>query len=477
MRTLQILAALSTIFAAGFGTFGLMVRDPRRFHIAEQFSISWLCGAGVVSLSIWLFGLFLNHEALFVAVNVLCVALPLAAWKAGRSFGFRSPRRLNPFEWILLLIVVGDVLIVGYLAFAHTLGWDGLLVWEIKARYAFENSGVLPNAYFQDAGRAFSHPEYPLAIPYAELWIYLWLGESTQFWAKLIFPIFYLSGVILLVAISARLTGKLWTGLVAAIVLSLIPQITVQPGSAVVGYADFPLSVFYLAACGYLLCATTSDHADFLRIFAACLACLPWLKREGAILWVIAAGCGAFAIWHAKKSPKWFGILLPGLCVIVGWRIYLQQLQATTAADFAPVNFATLSANIHRLVPILSALAAELTNTDNWGLFWLIAAVAAVYVVRQYRDARSVIFVTAVTVPLTLYALIYLFSGWTDYQRHLELSLCRLLMHITPFACLGLPAVLASLRQKFYRSPQETQVRTAACEEPYPERTPEIDFA
>lgn len=478
MSTLGIFAALFTILAAGFGAFGLIVRDPRRLHIAEQFSISWLCGTGVVSLSIWFFGFFFNHEALFVAVTVLCIALPFAAWKRRKFFGFQSAQRSNLFERILLLIVVGEILTVGYLAFALTLGWDGLLVWEIKARYAFENGGVLPAGYFQDAGRVFSHPEYPLAIPYTELWFYLWLGDATQFWAKLIFPIFYLSGVILIVAIGVRLTGKLWAGLAAAVVLFLVPQIIVQPGSATVGYADFPLSIFYLAACGYLLCATTSDNADFLRIFAVCLALLPWLKREGVILWVIAAVCGAFTIWRAKKSPRWFGILLPGLCVILGWRIYLQHMRAIPAADFTSVNFATLSANIHRVGPILSALASELANIDSWGLFWLVAAVSGVYFVRQYRDARSIIFVTAIAAPLTVYALIYIFSSWTDYQWHLELSLCRLLMHITPLACLGLPAALASLpslRQIFCRSQQESKITT--CEESYPERTPEIDFA
>src|ERR1700719_3013886 len=121
MNTLEIFAALFTIFAAGFGTFGLIVRDPHRFHIAEQFSISWLCGTGVVSLSICSSGFFLTHEALFVAVTVLCIALPFASWKREKFFGFRSAQRLNLFERILLLIVVGEVVTVGYLAFAHTL--------------------------------------------------------------------------------------------------------------------------------------------------------------------------------------------------------------------------------------------------------------------------------------------------------------------------------------------------------------------
>src|SRR5207248_9608042 len=89
------------------------------------------------------------------------------------------------------IFVFLEIAIVFYLSFVHTLGWDGLLNWEIKAHYAFANGGVIPATYFSDSGRAFSHPEYPLAIPFTELWLYLWLGEADQLWAKTIFPIFY----------------------------------------------------------------------------------------------------------------------------------------------------------------------------------------------------------------------------------------------------------------------------------------------
>ena len=51
----------------------------------------------------------------------------------------RTPR---PFEIFLGTIIVIEIAIVFYLSFVHTLGWDGLLNWEIKARYAFANGGV-----------------------------------------------------------------------------------------------------------------------------------------------------------------------------------------------------------------------------------------------------------------------------------------------------------------------------------------------
>ena len=85
--------------------------------------------------------------------------------------------------------------VVVLLSFRHTLGWDGLLIWEMKARYAFLNGGVIPVSYFADATRAFSHPDYPLFLPLTEAWFYLWIGDCDQFWIKLIFPIWYAAGL------------------------------------------------------------------------------------------------------------------------------------------------------------------------------------------------------------------------------------------------------------------------------------------
>jgi hypothetical protein len=480
MDRIEVFAALATILAAGFGALTLILREPKRLSLAEQLALSWLCGTGIVSFSIWLFGLFLSGAPLFTVVTFICGALPFIAWKTKGPFRFQELRQPNPIELALALILALEILAVGYLAFAYTLGWDGLLNWEIKARYAFANGGVLPSAYFQDAGRAFSHPEYPLAIPFTELWLYLWLGDASQFWAKIIFPIYYAAGAVLLVAIRARLTGKIWTAFVAGIVLFFVPQITVEAGSAIVGYADFPLSVFYLAAIGYLLCANRNSDPDFFRIYAACLAFLPWVKREGVILWLIAAVCGAFVIWRTKRSPKYLCALLPGLCVAVAWRVYLSQMHAISSSDFMAVNFVNLKTNIHRLVPILATFAPEFTDIRAWGLFWPVTALAGVYFVRRYRDARAIVLLIAVGGPLAAYASIYVFSDWLNYQRHVGLSINRLLMHITPLACLTLPtalASLASLREVFSRSRSAPAVAAATCEEEYPGRTAGIDFA
>jgi hypothetical protein len=448
MTFLAVLGAIMTILAAGFGALQFVLPRNARPGFASSFALSWLLGTCIVSGLIWLLGLFAHGAVVPATVGLVCVLLPLLAFRIKGRPGFSWPnwRELRPIELLLAMVLMVQVGIVFYLSYVHTLGGDGILNWEIKARYAYANAGVLPPTYVQDGGRAFSHPEYPLAIPYTELWLYFWVGDSNQFWAKTIFPIFYLAGVVLLTAIVARLTGKRWAGLAGSVLLFFIPQVSVDGGSVIVGYADFPLSVFYLATIGYLLGACRSDDDDSFRIYAVCLALLPWVKREGMVLWLFGVLCGALVIVVRKKSAKNFLALLPGLFVIAGWKFYLWRMHAVSASDFFPLTLSSLESNIHRVSSILSELGSELSDRGKWSLLWPLGLIALAFFVRRYRDLRAPVVLIAVLAPICVYALGYVFSEWPDYIEHIELSIGRLLMHVVPLVVVLIAAALPASR-------------------------------
>src|SRR5256885_15494853 len=293
MNLLGLIAAYFTLFAAGFG-IALLVMRASTVNVVEVASLSGLFGVAVVSVLLWFGGFFLSGLALQLFVTLACVALGFLAWriKKARPIRFALPRPANRLEWILATLLVVELIAIFFISLKHTLGWDGLLNWEIKARYAFLNSGTLPQSYYSTPGRAFSHPEYPLAIPFTELWLYLWMGAPHQFWIKTIFPLFYISGALLLALFVSRLTGKRWLGLLIALLMPFVPFVTASPGGVIVGYADVPLSVFYVAALGYLLCSFEPDQKFFWRVFSATLVFIPWIKSEGLILWTLLALLG-----------------------------------------------------------------------------------------------------------------------------------------------------------------------------------------
>jgi hypothetical protein len=472
---ITFLGACATIFAAGLGVLHLLVRWPLRLNLPEEFGLSWLLGTGAVSLLLWAFGLFLRGPVLAGSTALICIALPLVAWGAkGRdAFCCRSFRMLRPLELLLAGILLLQVVRIFYLASIHNLAWDGMLNWEIKARYAFSNAGALPAAYFRDGGRLFSHPDYPLAIPFTELWVYVWLGEANQFWAKMIFPLFYVAGALLLTGISARITGKLWLGLAAATLLFFIPQVvTALGGSAIVGYADFPLSAFYLGTIGYLLYACQHEENNSLPLYAACLCLLPWVKREGGILWLVAAFCGALVIWRTKRSIGCLFALLPGLVMFAGWRLYLAKMDAISCPEFLPISLSTLSAHADRIRPLIFTFASEFVNTNKWGLFWLPVGIASAYLVGRCREVSAIVLLFAMLTPLITYPLIYIFSAWPNYMGHVACSGSRLFLHVAPLSLLAISLAFVSGLPK-----SAPCVVTTACKSMERERTPDVEFA
>jgi len=439
-----LLAAYLTLFAAGFGIVMLLTRGTV-LNLVECAGLSWLFGVGVVSLLLWLGGIFLSGLILQSFVALVCVALGIVAWRMQRSTSiqFSLPRPSNRVEWILASALAIELVIIFFVSLKHTLGWDGLFNWEIKARYAFLSSGVLPQSYYANPGRAFTHPEYPLAIPFTELWLYLWMGAPHQFWIKTIFPIFYIAGVLLLAIFVTRLSGKRWLGLLIALLVPFVPFVTASPGGVIVGYADIPLAVFYLTALGYLLCA---GERDFF-FYAAALTFIPWIKSEGIILWAILAGIG-FVVAARQQRVRFFLLsILPGILLLAGWRIYLKAMHAITPSDFARPTFEILRGNLNRIGEICATAFAEISESSHWSIFWLLALVAVIYLLLS-RNSSRLLLAIAVVAPVFLYLSTYIFSAWPSYTAHITSSLPRLLLHVMPAAWLAIGLALSLAKTK-----------------------------
>jgi hypothetical protein len=449
MIVLGLFAALFTIFIAGFGVTLSIFARAGRINLIECGCLSWLLGCGIVSILLWLFGSFCSGLLLQAIVALVCVVLLIAGWCAKRNanatIDFPKPATIT--EWVLSGIIVVEVAVLVFVAFKHTLGWDGLLNWEIKARYAFLNGGSIPASYYSSAGRGFSHPEYPLGIPFTELWLYLWMGEPNQFWIKIIFPLFYAVCAPLLALLVSRLSGERVIGLLIAALLPFVPSVSASPGGIVVGYVDIPLSVFYLAALGYLvLWLKTNDRAS-LSVFAACSALLPWTKSEGIILWTVLILVG-FVLSIAKRRLTHFVIsIVPGCALIVAWHAYLKIIHLWPHSDFAPLNFTTLSQNLGRLRDIFGILFAELSEPAHWSIFWLLAAVSLIYLFVS-RKLERIAIASAVIIPILLYSLTYLFSTWSSYSAHMTSSFPRLLLHVMPAGWLAIGLALSQIKRE-----------------------------
>lgn len=444
MSFLALLAALGTIFGAGFGITILLGRDSLAQGWVQTAALSWLFGVGFVSLALWLLGFAMNGVPLQALITLACLGLGYAGWKLRAPAVPTTTLPHTKTEIILLILLALGVGAIFFVSAQHTLGWDGLLVWEIKARYAFLNGGVIPADYYTSAGRTFSHTEYPLALPLTEAWVYLWLQEPHQFWIKFIFPFFHLAGAVLIATGAARASASRAIGYGCALLFFFVPFLVNSPGGVIVGYADLPLAIFYLAAITLLLSFLADGRRSDFALFCALLALLPWLKREGVILWATAAFCGVLVTAQRREWRRFLPIILPGLCLLLAWKFFLQARNAAPPQDFLPLTFATLAKNLTHAPAILRACAQEALSFFHWSIFW--PALALAFVVLAFRKMAMPNFVLAISVavPLAAYCTTYFFSAWRDPLDHLQASLPRLFLHLMPLGWIVIALALCA---------------------------------
>ncbi len=427
MDLLLFLAAAAVLLIAGFGATALALSGRERVSLGEVAALSVLLGVLFVTLAWWGLSMLLPGPGSVRLVTLLAFAL-------GTAGVARWVRRRPRIEGIGLFCAVALPLslAVTWLAATTRFEWDGLFVWEIKADAIFAQGGP-PWDYFQDGSRAWSHPAYPLLVPFFRAWFYVWNGGIHEVYGNVAGALFALAAAGLLVSLASRLGTA--TALLAVALFTFTPLEILGAGSATSGYADFPLAVYYLGALFYVFQAVGSARPGDLWLAGCLAAALPWTKDEGMILWV----CLLALAFLVLGRPGWRGLLrlaAPGAGVLLAWRAFVALTPVETAAVFYPVSLGLLRERLYLWNEIGREMAKRALDIGDWGLLWMLFPVAAIFALWAHRSRRSFLLVGAAAAPLPFFALLYFFSMWDPVAVHVQSSFSRLLLP------LSLPAIV-----------------------------------
>ena len=437
MDAILFTIALLTLFTAGFGAVLLIVPRDRSLTVIEMSSLAIVLGAAFVSLASFWLGLFLSGLILRSTLTALCIvmgATGIARKRSAPSILSGGPSGAGAF--LLMGILAVQTGLILWLALLLTFGWDGLLIWEFKARLACLHGGVIPIDYFRDLSRYWTKPRYPLFLPLSEAWIYNWLGRCDEGLAKLIFPLLYLAALGFLYIGGSRFGGTWWRGFLPAVLLFFVPLAVVGEGSVSSGYADFPLAVLYLASVIYLLEYWETGDKGALRILGITAAALPWIKQEGIILWLTLGFLTTVKTAQRRSIRLVLPMALPGILVFSGWRVYLALVKVKVGRGFLPFDLTTLWSNLGRSTAIAQAAVIEMMDWKHWSILWPAALLSLILLLVSNHRKDFVVLLLAVTLPITMYSGIFIFSAWAPFMDHLNSSMPRLFLQVSLVALL-----------------------------------------
>lgn len=418
------------LLIGGFGAAALLLRGRDTVSLGELVALAVLLGALGVTLTAWAMSFFGSGRASLVVARALCVSLGVS----GVRIWLRQRPRLTdvgPFCLLALPLAAG----VAWLTATSPFEWDGLFIWQVKAQ-AIAAEGGLPLHYLHDDSRAWSHPVYPLLLPYYRFWFEGSLGSPHEAYAKLSGTLFFLAAAGLLTSLASRLSKGV--ALAALALLALTPLEILGAGSATSGYADFPLAVYYLGALLYLFHALEEkEPAGDLAIAGWLAAALPWIKQEGTVLFLVSVlGLGLLALGRAgwRQLPRLAG---PGLAVLIAWWAFVRAEKVETAQVFLHPTLALLRERLHLWDDVAAVMARLAFSPGPWGLLWILFPLAILLgLVPRHGRRRTLFLAGAVAVPLGIFSFPYLFSLWNPVTLHVENSFSRILLQ------LSLPAIV-----------------------------------
>jgi hypothetical protein len=441
MDLLLLITGFLILLLGGSGIALLIVPPKYVLSAPELLTLSFLFGVAFVSLMSFGVGLLLSGVALRLSISFACVALGAIGITMRLRKGERKRTSICFFPTGIetLLLIVTLAIQVGTLtwwSFNSPLGGDGLAIWDLKARLACLNGGVLPLSYFFDTTRIWSHPEYPLFLPLTEVWFYGWLGRCDQGLVKLIFPMFYLAALGLLYTGVTRLGGQRWQKFVPLFLMFFVPFTRIGEGSATSAYADFPVAVFYLASVVYLLDYWRTNADGAIRLFSALAAVLPWIKQEGSLLWLCLVALAIPKLARDSQIKPFLAVVLPGSFTFIGWNSFVRLIHAPVGQDFLPFTPAVFWSNLGRAVEIGHVVAGQMLNWYDWSLLWPGVILALPLFISKSSRKQPVTLLSAITLPVILYSGIFLFSAWSPYIDHVYTSISRLLLQVSLVAIL-----------------------------------------
>jgi hypothetical protein len=433
------IAALSIagIVAVGHALRSVMVRQTTLYWF-ERWAFAYLAGMGALS-AFWLaFGPVLRTTGP-ISLYVVCLIAAIFAYVRRGAGEAPGRQRLHRLDVVLAVMIAIECAAVTLVSLRSPLGFDGLFNFEMKARLMFEHpSGRLPIEYLSDASRNWSHPQYPLLVPFGELWVYTWLGRVDQSAVKILFPMFYLCLTAFVCGAVRRVSG-MRASLVAGVALGVMPPLTLLPGASS-GYADVPLAAAIAGAVNLGAIALRTGNTDAMTLGGALAGIATWTKTEGLVLSGCVAGLG-FVLLHVsplaaarpslrESSPL---VWIP-LVAALPW-LLIQGSYGIPAPDFLAISPPNLLGSARRLPEILDLTTRELFRPGHWGLIWPAWLIAVIVIARRGRSDRSDLFlIGAVILPLVLYIVPFVFSAWPDTGEHVRSALPRLLVPLAPLA-------------------------------------------
>jgi hypothetical protein len=377
MIVLGPIFAVAALWLMGALTLSLM--GARRHSGIDVLVLDFAAGV-VVLAAFGMTTLALGWRLSPLPIYAILAILTIAALWRGRSIrlSIRPPRDTRART--LLIVAGGLLLILAISAGQDRLVWDGWAFWTLKARILFLE-GSFPAAVLDPAGPyPYAHPDYPLAVPLLDWWLYWHAGRAAPALASLAGALWF-----------ATLPACVWAALhprvgetVAALATLGTTAFWPLAFYAAGGYADVVIALAILGVVLELERDRGERDPGAPARLAVYLTLAALAKNEGLALAAVTTLVAAIVWRRDKRRAHSFATLVIPFLASAPWFLLTRRLGLTPQhlSDAAP----TISGAIARIPTILTSLG-KLFFTRSWIPLPFLVSVGLYAAIQQRRLA------------------------------------------------------------------------------------------
>lgn len=422
----------------------------------EKIGLSYLLGFGVITIQMFAMGLLgMRFTRLGILLPWAFVAVVnLARGMIGvRSVG-REPFRFCVTDMALMALIALETCYNFFRALIKPIeAYDSVAIYGLKAKIIYLAGGI-PAGFFNALALNFhgAHPDYPLLVPLSEAWVYTFLGNFNDILVKAIFPLFYLSFILVFYAALKRITENPRLSLLFTFALAVIKQFS---DYSTIGVADLALGIYFGAALFYLYAwMKDNKNTQFLNIsFIFSILCA-WSKNEGLLLlFILLSLIFLYLIPRIGKIPNrvklhlaLYALFAAALCVSwIAFKHYYGLLNENF--DLTMLSAGRFITGLKKLPVIMYEYQKQFFGFKKWNIIWILSAVVLLKGFRTAFSGNTRIITAAFFLFGLGYTLMYLFSA-VEIAFFVRVTGSRFLLHILPVTVFWMALVISASPQK-----------------------------
>ncbi len=444
MTPFLALIALMLPVALGYSLISLL--DTRKI-IPTTLRLALAYGLGSGLLTLWMFLLGALHMPLTIQTlnyplaTFLAICLLFISKSAKRSFSKRLRHAipsfsLDPLSFLFLLFILLQTGYVFWRSFTVPVSaWDAFATHTFNAKILFYEQSL---KYLS----SMPHNNYPLHVPLLQAWLALNLGQWDDLFIHAIFPLYFLSTLIVQYHFLRTYVSIRWSLLGLGLLVSS-PFLIYH---ATIGYRDFSMLYYNFTTIVLLLLWHRKKKNAHLVLAALFAGITSFVKLEGIGYLAIHLVLLTTILAHEQSMPLFrkfrlfFTFFIPAVSVCLIFHVYQHLIHPGTlppnnnAFGLYSIGLEHGIDYIGRLSTVLGKIIQNLFFSGNWNLLWLILSISVLQLIHRGISVE----IKLLFLALILFAAIYL-PAYTLTQHYYWISqtetvLSRCILHILPLA-------------------------------------------